>query len=124
MAEGQLDLLQTLFQEWVDEKTTEAAAKDPAADPTTGLANKLDAACEFVNWARNRLQNNLPVSMDCVGPGFSLRFQDSTVIPFVLADEPAGMGGIPGGVPVTRPTPSKFPKPDVSPSRSWGITKE
>lgn len=102
----QKDLMQTLlteFQAAMAESPAEAWSKNIEPDRVDQ-----DAALEgFVEWCRERLAKNGPVSMEYIDQGFAIRFQDSSVVPFCTHGEAqAGTtGGIQGGVPVSQPSP-------------------
>lgn len=122
MAEEQLDLLQTLFGDWVTEQQEEFVAANPDDDPENNLHFTLcmEQVKKFVERAREMLRENQPVSMEYLDSGFAIRFQDNTVIPFIIGGEVTSTGGIPGSVPVSNPEA----KPDrgIQTSPSWGVT--
>lgn len=76
---------------------------------------------EFVEFFRETLRENQPVSMDYIEQGFALRLQDGTVVPFVDS-EIEQTGGIPGGVELTKPDPKKDKGIDRVNSYGFGIT--
>ncbi len=122
MAEKQLDLLQTLFSDWVTEQREEFAAVNPDDDPEGNLHFTLstETVQKFVERAREMLQENQPVSMEYLDSGFAIRFQDNSVVPFVIGSKVAATGGNPGAVPVSNPAAK--PERGMQGSPSWGVT--
>lgn len=96
-------------------------------DPLSGVASGYDECDpnmyldEFVEFARNALRENQPVSMDYIEKGFAVRLQDGTVVPFV--DDPVETtGGLQGGIELTKPDPKKDKGIDKAGSLAWGVT--
>lgn len=123
MAEEQLDLLQTLYHNWVAEQQREFVAANPGdGNPEDNLhfTLSMERVRKFVERARVMLQENQPVSMEYLSSGFAIRFQDNSVVPFIIGGEVIATGGIPGSVPVSKPDT----KPDrgIQATPSWGVT--
>ena len=121
MAEEQLDLLQTLFRDWTLEQRREfVAANTDDPEDNFHFTLAMETVRKFVKWAREMLQENQPVSMEYLDSGFAIRFQDNSVIPFVIGSKVASTGGNPGAVPVSNPDAK--PARGMQGSPSWGVT--
>lgn len=85
------------------------------------LAGCDDPVGHFIDFCREHLRQNQPVSMEFLATGLSLRFQDGSVVPFLPEPDANGpVSGIQGGVEITKPdTRREKPQPT---SLSFDIT--
>jgi len=120
MTQDQNDLMQQLLAEYEEELGAEAI---PYVEDGGGNVDPLREVRGFIEFARRRLAENQPVSMEYTEQGFAMRLQDNTIVPVSTAGQVESTGGIEGGVPVTEPKAGARNKGiDTRNSHSWGVT--
>jgi len=118
----QLDLLQTLLAVYLAETEKQYDGNEEGfKELEREIYHKLRETVErFVERARELLRENQPVSMEFIDTGFAIRFQDSTVIPFISDGEVEATGGVGGSIPVSKPDVSR--DRGMASSPSWDVT--
>ena len=120
----QLDLLQTLLNVYLAETEKQYDGNEEGLQEVEReIYYKLrEAVQKFVERARELLRENQPVSLEFIDTGFAIRFQDSTVIPFITEGEVEATGGVDGSIPISKPDVSR--DRGMASSPSWDITKD
>lgn len=81
-----------------------AAYNQHCEEQQVRLAGCDDPVGHFVEFCREHLRANQPVSMEFLAASLSLRFQDGSVVSFLPeTDDPGQVRGIQGGVEITKP---------------------
>ena len=100
-----------------------AAYNQHCEEQRVRLAGCDDPVGHFVDFCREHLRQNQPVSMEFLATGLSLRFQDGSVVPFLPepdANANGSVSGIQGGVEITKPDTRREKQQPAS--LSFGIT--